>query len=35
MSETMFDRMTKFSVFIQELCKTHPELKEKISKLYE
>ena len=35
MSETMFDRMTKFSVFIQELCKTHHELKEKISKLYE
>ena len=35
MSETMFDRMTKFSVFIQELCKTHPELKQKISKLYE
>ncbi len=35
MSETMFNRMTKFSVFIQELCKTNPELKEKISKLYE
>ena len=35
MSETMFNRITKFSVFIQELCKTNPELKEKISKLYE
>ena len=35
MSETMFNRMTKFSVFIQELCKTNPELKEKISKFYE
>ena len=35
MSETMFNRMTKFSVFIQELCKTNPKKKKKISKLYE
>lgn len=34
MSETMFSRMTKFSVFIQELCKAQPELKTKISELY-
>jgi len=34
MSETMFSRMTKFSIFIQELCKNSPELKEKISNLY-
>lgn len=34
MSETMFGRMTKFSIFIQELCKNSPELKEKILNLY-
>lgn len=35
MSEIMFSRMTKFSVFIQELCADNPELKTKILKLYE
>ncbi len=35
MSETMFSRMTKFSIFIQDLCQKDPELKQKISKLYE
>lgn len=34
MSETMFERMTKFSIFVQELCKNSPELKEKILNLY-
>lgn len=34
MSETMFDRMMKFSVFIQELCEKSPELKKQISELY-
>lgn len=35
MSEVMFERMTKFSVFIQKLCENSPEIKEKIQKLYE
>ena len=35
MSDVMFSRMTKFSVFIQEMCKKDPELKQKILKLYE
>lgn len=35
MSEKMFSRMTKFSVFIQDLCKKDPAFKQKISKLYE
>lgn len=35
MSEAMFARMTKFSRFMQELCKKHPELKKEISKLFE
>lgn len=35
MSETMFCRMTKFSLFIQDLCKKEPEIKEQIQKLYE
>ncbi len=34
MSEIMFERMTKFSIFVQELCKNSPELKEKILNLY-
>ena len=34
MSEKMFKRMTKFSVFIQELCKEQPEIKQKIQELY-
>lgn len=34
MSEKMFERMTKFSIFVQELCKNSPELKEKILNLY-
>lgn len=35
MSETMFDRMMKFSVFMQKMCKENVELKKKISSLYE
>ena len=35
MSDVMFSRMIKFSVFIQEMCKKDPELKQKILKLYE
>ncbi len=34
MSEEMFSRMTKFSVFIQDLCAKSPELKAKIEELY-
>ncbi len=34
MSKVMFERMTKFSVFIHELCENSPELKEKIQNLY-
>ena len=34
MSERMFSRMTKFSVFIQDLCAKSPELKAKIEDLY-
>lgn len=34
MSRTMFERMMKFSVFIQELCSAQPEIKEKIQNLY-
>ncbi len=34
MSSVMFERMTKFSVFIQDLCKKEPEIKEKIQNLY-
>lgn len=34
MSEVMFERMTKLSVFIQDLCKKEPEIKEKIQNLY-
>lgn len=35
MSEKMFFRMMKFSIFIQEILKENPDLKEKINKLYE
>ncbi len=35
MTETMFYRMTKFSIFIQNLCKKQPELKKEIERLYE
>lgn len=35
MSERMFERMTKFSLFMQDLCAKEPCLKEKISALYE
>ncbi len=34
MSEVMFERITKFSVFIQKLCENSPEIKEKIRNLY-
>lgn len=34
MSEKMFERMMKFSIFIQEILEENPELKEKINNLY-
>jgi len=34
MSEKMFERMTKFSVFIQDLCAKEPKIKEQIQNLY-
>lgn len=34
MSEKMFERMTKFSVFIQNLCAKEPKIKEQIQNLY-
>lgn len=34
MSEKMFERMTKFSVFIQDLCTKEPKIKEQIQNLY-
>lgn len=35
MSEEMFFRMMKFSIFIQEILQNDPVLKEKINKLFE
>jgi len=34
MSETMFERMMRFSLFIQKQCEISPEFKQKIADLY-